>query len=98
MVRLPPDTDENNRPEPWSAPYLDGVRGWSLGENLAWRSGAAATPAHIVEAWMRSPGHRRNILDGGFREIGVGLATGAPRRTGGGGATYVNELGHRTGR
>jgi uncharacterized protein YkwD len=73
--------------------YLRGVRGWSLGENLAWGSGAAATPAQIVDAWMHSAGHRRNILDGTFREIGIGIAAGAPG--GRAGATYVNEFGRR---
>jgi uncharacterized protein YkwD len=74
--------------------YLHNVRGWSLGENLAWGSGSASTPAQIVNAWMRSPGHRRNVLDGAFREIGIGVATGAP--TGRSGATYVNEFGRRS--
>jgi uncharacterized protein YkwD len=74
--------------------YLDGRRGWSLGENLAWGSGSLATPAQIVDAWMHSAGHRRNILDGGFREIGIGIALGSP--TGGAGATYVNEFGSRS--
>jgi uncharacterized protein YkwD len=73
--------------------YLRHTRGWSLGENLAWGSGSAATPARIVNAWMRSAGHRRNILDRSFREIGIGLALGAP--VGGSGATYVNEFGRR---
>jgi uncharacterized protein YkwD len=75
--------------------YLRGVRGWSLGENLAWGAGSSATPANIVRAWMRSPGHRRNILDGTFREIGIGIAAGAPTGTPGG-ATYVNEFGRRS--
>jgi uncharacterized protein YkwD len=74
--------------------YLHNVRGWSLGENLAWGSGTASTPAQIVNAWMHSPDHRRNILDGTFREIGIGVATGAP--TGSAGATYVNEFGRRS--
>jgi uncharacterized protein YkwD len=75
--------------------YLRGVRGWTLGENLAWGAGPNATPASIVRAWMRSPGHRRNILDGTFREVGIGIAPGAP--TGAGtGATYVNEFGRRS--
>jgi uncharacterized protein YkwD len=42
---------------------------------------------------MHSAGHRRNILDRSFREIGIGIAIGSPR--GGSGATYVNEFGHR---
>jgi uncharacterized protein YkwD len=73
--------------------YLRHTRAWSLGENLAWGSGGAATPARIVNAWMHSPGHRANILDGRFREIGIGLALGAP--SGDSGATYVNEFGSR---
>jgi uncharacterized protein YkwD len=73
--------------------YLRDTRGWSLGENLAWGAGSRATPRQIVAAWMRSAGHRRNILSGGFREVGVGIAMGAP--TGGAGATYVNEFGRR---
>jgi uncharacterized protein YkwD len=75
--------------------YLRGTRGWSLGENLAWGSGSAATPARIVAAWMRSPGHRANILNGAFREIGIGITPGAPSGRRGSGATYVNEFGRR---
>jgi uncharacterized protein YkwD len=78
--------------------YLRGVRGWSIGENLAWGAGAAGTPARIVRAWMRSPGHRRNILDRGFREIGIGIAAGAPRGAGAAvaGGTYATEFGVRS--
>jgi uncharacterized protein YkwD len=74
--------------------YLRGARGWTLGENLAWGAGTSATPARIVNAWMHSAGHRRNILDGRFREIGIGVAAGAPTGTPAG-ATYVNEFGSR---
>jgi uncharacterized protein YkwD len=73
--------------------YLHHTRAWSLGENLAWGAASASTPAQIVNAWMHSAPHRRNILDGHFKEIGIGLALGAP--TGGSGATYVNEFGRR---
>jgi uncharacterized protein YkwD len=73
--------------------YLKNTRAWSLGENIAWGSGGAATPAQIVNAWMHSAGHRANILNGSFREIGIGIALGAP--TGGNGATYVNDFGAR---
>ena len=30
-----------------------------------------------LEAWLGSPGHRRNILDPDCRELGLGLAVGA---------------------
>jgi uncharacterized protein YkwD len=73
--------------------YLRHTRGWALGENLAWGSFGAATPARIVNAWMHSAGHRANILNRSFREVGIGIAVGAP--TGGSGATYVNEFGRR---
>jgi len=32
----------------------------------------------IVPLWMTSPGHRANILEPDYREIGIGLAYGAP--------------------
>ena len=59
--------------------YTSGARGWSLGENIAWGSGRLATAAQIHRAWMSSPGHRANILQRSFREIGIGIETGAPR-------------------
>jgi uncharacterized protein YkwD len=59
--------------------YLRGnLRSWSLGENIGWGSGELATPTRIVRSWMASSGHRRNILDRGFRHIGIGVASGAP--------------------
>ena len=29
---------------------------------------------NLVDGWMKSPGHRRNILNPGFRYLGVGVA------------------------
>jgi uncharacterized protein YkwD len=70
------------------------VRGdWSLGENIAWGSGALATPRAIVNGWMHSPGHRANILHGAFRDIGIGIKLGAPGAGLSGGATYVTDFG-----
>jgi uncharacterized protein YkwD len=70
------------------------VRGrWTLGENLAWGSGALATPRAIVNGWMHSPGHRANILYGPFKDIGVGIKLGAPGPTLSGGTTYVTDFG-----
>lgn len=77
--------------------YLKGsIRRWSVGENIAWATGELATPEAIVLAWMRSPGHKRNILNGRFTELGLGVAIGAPQSgAGGAAATYVNEFGER---
>ncbi|MER6329650.1 CAP domain-containing protein [Streptomyces sp. NPDC001034] len=45
---------------------------WSAyGENVAY---GYSTAAEVMAGWMSSPGHRANILDCGFQEIGVGLA------------------------
>jgi uncharacterized protein YkwD len=48
-----------------------GYRGRSVGENIAWGTGRRGTPRAIHNAWMRSPGHRRNILSPRWREVGV---------------------------
>ena len=70
------------------------VRGrWTLGENLAWGSGALSTPRAIVNGWMHSPGHRANILYGPFRDIGIGIKLGAPGQGLSGGTTYVTDFG-----
>jgi uncharacterized protein YkwD len=70
-------------------------RGWSLGENIAWGTGSLATAAEIQRAWMESPGHKANILRREFREIGIGIATGAPVDGGEDGATYTADFGVR---
>jgi uncharacterized protein YkwD len=70
--------------------------GWSLGENIAWGTGGLATAAEIHRAWMRSPGHKANILRRQFRDIGIGIALGAPIDDGGlDGATYTADFGVR---
>lgn len=68
---------------------------WLLGENIGWGTRSLAEPASLVKAWMRSPGHRRNILNGRFRDVGVGIALGVPepRFAGQHGATYTTDFG-----
>ena len=46
----------------------------SVGENLA--LGNYKDDATLVDAWMNSPGHRANILNAGFTEIGVAVLKG----------------------
>lgn len=43
-------------------------RGHVIGENLA---GGQRTPKEVVQAWMDSPGHRKNMLSKNFSELGV---------------------------
>jgi uncharacterized protein YkwD len=80
-----------------STSYLRNAQRWTVGENLAWGTGTLATPRATVEAWMRSADHRANLLDRGFADVGIGIATGAPAaleddETGG---TYVTDFGRR---
>jgi uncharacterized protein YkwD len=77
--------------------YLASAHGWALGENIAWGAGSLATPRQTVRAWMHSAGHRHNILTGRFREIGIGIAPGAPVRLpeGMAAATYTTDFGTR---
>jgi uncharacterized protein YkwD len=42
-----------------------------VGENVAWNQ---QTPEDVVESWMKSSGHRENILRKEFTEIGIGVA------------------------
>ncbi|MFF1413748.1 CAP domain-containing protein [Streptomyces sp. NPDC058289] len=45
---------------------------WSTyAENVAY---GYDTAAKVMEGWMNSPGHKRNILDCDLKEIGIGLA------------------------
>ena len=78
-----------------SANYLRGARGWTVGENIAWGSWDYATPKSIVRGWMHSSGHRHNILNRRFREIGIGVARGAPIAGVDHAATYATSFGTR---
>ncbi|MBO7667331.1 MAG: hypothetical protein J6T26_02600 [Firmicutes bacterium] len=53
------------------------------GENIAI---GQTSPAQVVQAWMDSPGHRANILNEGFRYIGV---SARPDPAGYGGYAWV---------
>ena len=75
--------------------YVNPGEGWTLGENLAWGSYQLATPKSIVRSWMHSPGHRANILNSKFREIGIGVVTGAPVSGTENAATYSTSFGTR---
>ena len=53
-----------------------GYRWSTYGENIA---KGQPTPASVMKSWMNSPGHRANILNCKFAEIGVGVVkSGGP--------------------
>ena len=70
------------------------IRQWydwaAAGENIG---AGYRTPEEVMAGWMESDGHRRNILNPSFREIGVGYFSGA----GNYGVYWVQDLGARRG-
>lgn len=60
-------------PSPFERMIVAGVEE-PAGENIAM---GHETAAQVVNAWMRSVPHRRNILAAEFRTIGVGMHLGA---------------------
>lgn len=68
--------------------------GWSAGENIAWGSGSFGNSRSIFRAWLKSPSHRRAILEKDYAEIGIGIRKG--RLTGVRGArVWVQHFGRR---
>ena len=56
------------------AESLSNTVGWiSIGENVAYNQGYADPVAVAVDGWLKSDGHRRNIL-GDFNLTGIGIA------------------------
>lgn len=76
--------------------YLDRARSYRLAENIAAGRGRSnGSPGAIVRNWMRSPGHRRNILDRRLRDFGVGVARGDTAGRSRNAATYTLDLATR---
>lgn len=69
--------------------------GYTLGENIAWGTLYLATPSSIVAAWVASPEHLANVLNGDYRDTAVGVAPAAPPSLAEGepGAVYTQEFG-----
>jgi uncharacterized protein YkwD len=49
----------------------EGYRWSTVGENIA---AGQPNAVEVMKAWMKSPGHRANILNCAFRNIGIGVA------------------------
>ncbi|HZV74341.1 MAG TPA: CAP domain-containing protein [Conexibacter sp.] len=63
---------------PWPGRVMAAAgRAHSIGEVIGWRvqSSPSSEAAAMVRAWLGSPPHRRVLLDGDFRRIGIGRAT-----------------------
>jgi hypothetical protein len=55
---------------PWTFMTAAGYSYQLAGENLAY---GFATSSDTITGWMNSPGHRANILNGGYTEVGFGI-------------------------
>src|SRR5262249_50665402 len=65
--------DSRDGRSPFDRMTAAGYRFSAAAENIA---AGQPTPASVVTAWMNSAGHRANILNCGYTQIGVGYATG----------------------
>jgi uncharacterized protein YkwD len=70
-------------------------RAW--GENIAFGVGEGGAPRSVVRRWMKSKGHRINILDRQYEHIGIGVAWGNPVGGDFPSATYTTDFGARGG-
>ncbi len=76
----------HNTPEgktPWDRAEEAGIS-YLAAENIA---RGQQTPAAVMDAWMNSEGHRRNILNCGLTKLGVGVHLGS------GGPWWTQEFG-----
>jgi uncharacterized protein YkwD len=73
------DHDSQDGRSPFDRMRAAGYKGNLMGENIA---AGQPTAASVMTAWMHSPGHRANILNCGYRVIGIGVYTrsGSPYR------------------
>jgi len=57
---------------PFDRMEREGYKGWrGAAENVA---AGQRSPAEVMASWTKSPGHHRNMMDGSYREVGIGYA------------------------
>lgn len=71
--------------DPWDRARAAGYD-WAASENIAW---GYRTAADVVDGWMNSDGHRRNLLNCDVVAIGVGVADSSR------GPYWTQMFGHR---
>ncbi|MHB9008331.1 MAG: CAP domain-containing protein [Limisphaerales bacterium] len=72
------NSDPGDRMEEHGYPFSGS---WTWGENVAWRGTSreidiTAFTRELHDGLFRSPGHRGNLMNSGFDEVGIGLASG----------------------
>jgi uncharacterized protein YkwD len=61
----------------WTSYFGHATHGF-YAENLGEGPRATTTPQLVVHAWMKSPEHRRTVLDPRLRDVGIGVALTPP--------------------
>lgn len=74
--------------------YFRGARSFQYGEVIGGGMAKGGSPKRVMRAWMHSGPHKAAILNGGFKDLGVGIAHGYPGR-GKRGATFTVDFGSR---
>jgi len=74
--------------------YLRGANYFTFGEVIGGGTARGGSPKSVVKAWMHSGPHRAAILNGSFKDLGIGVARGYPGK-GGQGATFTVDFGRR---
>jgi uncharacterized protein YkwD len=70
-----------------------GWHGTHWGETIAYGCGRSSSPRATLKGWMNSPPHREILLSATYKRGGLGLGAEAP--CGGGGATWVLDVGRK---
>lgn len=78
--------------DPRAALHAVGYRYGAMGENLFLGTWGRVSPRDAVAAWLRSPGHRANILRPGFRHVGAALVRAPGMSSHGDGALWITEF------
>lgn len=68
-----------DRRNPGDRARAAGYRWCGVAENIAYEFRSSGYTSRqlaetLIDDWMGSSGHRRNLLDGSFRDIGIGVA------------------------
>jgi uncharacterized protein YkwD len=63
--------------QPWDRARQQGYPSSFVGENLSW---GAKGPQEVTNQWLASLGHRANIMNRQYRQIGVGVIMGKVNR------------------
>lgn len=59
----------------------EGYQYRTAGENIAYGSGSRGYSRNIMQSWMNSSGHRANILNENYRQVGIAVYNGGFKGT-----------------